>query len=174
MFYHLAFGCAIRNGVFGVTVGSLGSLVLCREPQAKDTHPVSRPDGGCDALSTHCKSLSGSLGKGLNVCGSGERASRDRWPCRIHSSLLRRALLNLRPLATALFLMDYVHLKLKPWQGEAGSHRHAPPLRKRSCVHRERWTTESPRSRHGSAPVGPPRLSTAAAKAIFKLLVSRK
>lgn len=53
MFYHLAFGCAIRNGVFGVTVGSLGSLVLCREPQAEDTHPVSRPDGahgGCGAV----------------------------------------------------------------------------------------------------------------------------
>ena len=95
-------------------------------------------------------------------------------PRTAHSSLLRRALLNLRPLATALFLMDYVHLKLKPWQGEAGSHRHASPLRKRSCVHHKRWTTESPRSRHGSAPVEPPRLSTTAAKAIFKLLVSRK
>ena len=78
-------------------------------------------------------------------------------------------------LATALFLMDYVHLfKPKPWQDEAGSHWHASPLRKRNRVHHEWWTTKSPHSRHGSTPVGPPRLSTTAAKAIFKLLISRK
>lgn len=190
MFYHLAFGCAIRNGVFGVTVGSLGSLVLCREPQAEDTHPVSRPEGGCDALEHPLQEPFWLPWEGTKQLWQwGESQQRPMAvpygapgsglpplckPRAAHSSLLRRALLNLRPLATALVLMDYVHLKLKPWQGEAGSQRHAPPLRKRSCVHHEWWTTESPRSRHGSAPVGPPRLSTAAAKAVFKLLVSKK
>lgn len=71
--------------------------------------------------------------------------------------------------------MDYTHLlKLKPWQDKVGSPWWASPLRKRSHVHHEWWTTGSPQSRHGGALVGPPRLSTTAAKAIFKLLISRK
>lgn len=78
-------------------------------------------------------------------------------------------------LATTLFLTDCIHLlKPKPRQDEAGSPWCASPLRKRSRVHHKWWTTKSPHSRHGSAPVGPPRLSTTAVKATFKLLILRQ
>lgn len=46
-------------------------------------------------------------------------------------------------------------------------------LSKRSLIHHEWQTTKSPHSRHRSTPVGPPKLSTTAAKAISKLLISR-
>lgn len=76
--------------------------------------PISRPDGaqaGCDTPSTHYKIFPGSLGKGLHGCGSRRRANRDLWPDHMgqqalvsllsanraaHSSLRRRAVLNLR------------------------------------------------------------------------------
>lgn len=59
-------------------MGSRGSSALHGELQSKCHRPVSRPDGaqgGRDTPSTLCKSLCGSLEKGLKGCGSEKEPS---------------------------------------------------------------------------------------------------
>lgn len=150
MFYHLPFGYQ-KRGVRGNKWGSWAAQ-CCTGSRRLSIPPVSRPEraqGGCDTPSTHCRSLSGSLGKGLTSCVSGKRASRDpclavsgagpqhgSWPtsyggtaaagraAAVTAALFASGALchSASGLATALFSTDYNHLlKSKPWQDEVGS-----------------------------------------------------